>query len=349
MQAGKLNVIIDGQWGSTGKGALAGALTPGCSVTVCDFMPQAGHTVFWGGKKYVFRQLPVGVLQPGHVVYIGPGAVIDESRFLVELEWVAPGVEVVIDWRVPLLEGIDHANERATNAWMGSTCEGCGSCLSRKVRRLKDVKFITDSVRILSHKAVTTGDVHQQLSESLGDGHTVMVESAQGFGLSLNHGFYPHVTSRDVTLTSILDRIGGFHPEQVGDVWASLRSFPIRVGGPSGPCFSDQKELDWSELPCPPAKPERTTVTDRVRRIFTWSNMQYRDFIDRTRPTHIRVSFLDYVMPVSDIHVSHVPNSRVLEWLDVNVRKPYIDVVGRSPKLMQASFGPGPEDYVSWS
>ena len=349
MQAGKLNIIIDGQWGSTGKGRIAGLLTPKADASVCDFMPQAGHTVIWWGKKYVFRQLPVGCLIPGHRVYIGPGAVIDPELLLHELDWCAEDVKVIIDWRVPVLEHKDAEIEHETCAWMGSTCEGCGSCLSRKLRRLEDVTLIGDCDPVRNHPKVVIDAVYPRLKGELNNLAKVLVETAQGFCLSLNHGDYPHVTSRDVTLTAVLDRIGGFHPSFIGDVHASLRTFPIRVGGPSGPCYSDQVEMEWGNLPCPPAIPERTTVTNRQRRIFSWSQLQFIDFMERTRPTHIHLSFGDYLIPVMD---GVTPNinylNHVRDWIDVNVKRPSLDCVGYVPKLT-VSFGPKPEDIVPWS
>ena len=147
------------------------------------------------------------------------------------------------------------------------------------------------------------------LNSRLMNGSSVLVEVPQGHGLSLNGKFYPHCTSRDCTVMQAASD-AAIHPSFVGPVMLVLRTFPIRVGnlmeippegkswdasmewGKSGDCYPDQKELTWDELG---VEPEITTVTKRVRRVFTFSQQQLIEAMSASRPTHIFLSHVDYL------------------------------------------------------
>lgn len=185
---------------------------------------------------------------------------------------------------------------------IASTMTGGGAALRRKIAR----------------KATVAGDV-PELRRWIADrtaevlavaraGGVVLAESAQGFDLSLNHGLrYPYCTSRDVTTASVLSNLGA-PPQLMSRCWASMRTFPIRVGhlvvdgvkqGDSGPCYPDQKELTWDEVRAitgsEAVRPELTTVTKRVRRIFTWSPTQWRKFVMMCQPTDVFLNFVNYL------------------------------------------------------
>ena len=88
----------------------------------------------------------------------------------------------------------------------------------------------------------------------------------------------------------------------------TVRTFPIRVGnivdetgqvlGYSGGVYPDQQEMTWEDFPN--VAPERTTVTKRIRRIFTFSDQQYRDSVARLRPDIVHVGFCDYLRNIDE-------------------------------------------------
>ncbi len=93
------------------------------------------------------------------------------------------------------------------------------------------------------------------------------------------------------------------HPSFLGEVMMSLRTFPIRVGnivnketgireGWSGPHYFDQEEVSFEDLG---VEPELTTVTKRVRRIFTFSLEQYRQADAANRPSQVFLNFCNYL------------------------------------------------------
>ena len=93
----------------------------------------------------------------------------------------------------------------------------------------------------------------------------------------------------------------------------TCRTLPIRVGGTSGDCYADQEELTWEELDLPP---ERTTVTNRVRRIFTYSKMQIEEACWWCRPDLVFLNFANYVdkQQMAEI-VGHIDQFSDVRWV----------------------------------
>lgn len=298
IQRGRANVIIDGQWGSTGKGKLAGYLIKKYDIrhVVCDYMPNAGHTVVKDGKARVFRQLPVGAMF-GCTCMIGPHASIDVPLLMQEIRenansgfalWIHPLAAVVTE--------IDKRNEHNNAKRIASTAKGGHEAQVQKVLRVQHAALARDCTDL--HPFI--GDTHFMAQRYLRNGETLLVETAQGFDLGLNHGTsYPFVTGRDCLVGRALDN-AGVPVTMVGSIVASLRTFPIRVGntadGNSGPCYDGQRELTWAEVSeiCGRPVEETTTVTKRVRRVFTWSDLQVRRFCDYVAPTHAFLNFVNY-------------------------------------------------------
>ena len=85
-----VDLIIDGQWGSTGKGKLADFLLFQMGVpyiaSVCDFMSNAGHTAVVDGKKRVLCQLPMAAYAEDIPVFLGAGCAITIETLMEEIE-----------------------------------------------------------------------------------------------------------------------------------------------------------------------------------------------------------------------------------------------------------------------
>ena len=83
----KVDVILGLQWGDEGKGKVVDVLTPRYEV-VARFQggPNAGHTLEFGGEKYVLRSIPSGIFQGGKTNIIGNGVVRDAVLFREEAE-----------------------------------------------------------------------------------------------------------------------------------------------------------------------------------------------------------------------------------------------------------------------
>lgn len=60
MTRGKLTVLIGGQYGSEGKGAILRHVAGQYGVHVRVGSYNAGHTFYWKGDKHVMQAIPSG-------------------------------------------------------------------------------------------------------------------------------------------------------------------------------------------------------------------------------------------------------------------------------------------------
>lgn len=90
----------------------------------------------------------------------------------------------------------------------------------------------------------------------------------------------------------------GLPLKMLNKIIGTARTYPIRVGntadGYSGDWYPDQEEIEWSSLGL---EPELTTVTQRPRRIASFSWMQMRDAMFYIRPDEIFLNFANYCEP----------------------------------------------------
>jgi len=302
IKEGKANVIIDGQWGSTGKGKLAGWLYNNykIDVAICDFMPNAGHTYVDNYNiPHILTQLPIGALFSNtKKVLIGPHAVINKNILMREIENI-PDIEhkLVIHPLASIVSWKDRREEEIGQKRIASTMKGSMAATIKKMKR-GEVKFkdANECMRLCPF----IGDTYEEAQKSLDRNETILIETSQGFDLGLNQGQYPYVTSRDCLAGRALDN-AGISPRQLGSIIASLRTYPIRVGNvdnnSSGPCYSDQKEISWEEISREIGEEvkEYTTITKRVRRVFTFSFLQLERFLRIVRPHFAFINFCNYL------------------------------------------------------
>lgn len=331
-------VIVGGQYGSEGKGAFCAhiARTYGFSAAVRGGGPQAGHTFALppalglppGWLRKVVRQVPVAcVVDPRCVGYIGPGAVVDRVVLEAEIEEFGLQGRVHVHPNAVIVEEMHRMVERdlaQAGLMPGTTREGVGSCRAYRVQRLAttfgqlhvrgdDASYVDYDLK--AYQAVLTFAHDPQA--------LVMAEGTQGYALSLFHGNYPYVTSADATPASVLSECG-LPVTRVSRVVVVLRTYPIRVGGPSGPL---RNEITWSSLDL---EPETTTVTGRERRIARFDWDQFDEMMARVAPTHAALMFCDYLDPAIRVK-SIVDCPAVYEnWTKINrnVPTPWIGVGG---------------------
>lgn len=299
----EVHVVVGGQFGSEGKGAFVSALHErlvrrGFDVTgIRVGGPQAGHTSFYRGRAYKWQQLPAfgAAARPGRDrLVIGPGAEVDPEQFARERAWVPPGVEVEVSEAATLMrpryssqEALEHLGER-----LGSTQHGVGAARAARIWReaLTVGQSFSGQVEVAWPAGVMFPSPDASPLDSMHPwGDAVIVEGTQGMGLSLHSSFYPFCTSGDVDPASTL-ALAGFPPMRWGRrefprlrVWVVFRPFPIRVGGNSGPLLD---ETTWENLGLPE---ERTTVTNRVRRVGRWDPVLYHSSMRRAGPEAVPV------------------------------------------------------------
>jgi adenylosuccinate synthase len=141
------------------------------------------------------------------------------------------------------------------------------------------------------------GDSRKLIADTIVEGKRILLEGTQGTSLSLHHGLYPHVTSRDTTVAGCLAD-AGIAPSNARKVIMVCRTYPIRVGGPSGPMAYEvtMEEIHKrSGIPLEELKrTETTTTTKRERRIAEFDWVQFKDSVQLNGPTDIALTFVDY-------------------------------------------------------
>lgn len=146
-KTGKNIVIIGAQWGDEGKAKMVDVLTEKVDL-VARYQggSNAGHTVVAGGKKFVFHQIPSGILHRGKVCVIGNGVVLDPVGLMEEVDSLRKGGvsvqgRLVISDRVHLLMPyhrlLDGASEsHKGNVKIGTTNRGIGPAYMDKMARI---------------------------------------------------------------------------------------------------------------------------------------------------------------------------------------------------------------------
>jgi adenylosuccinate synthase len=288
-------VIVGGQFGSEGKGKVAALLASACSrpwVVRCGG-PNSGHSVWYQDEQVVFRQLPTAAFHPHATLLLAAGCAVDENLLLDEIARVGLSRErVVVDPRAVLIEPADHEAEIADVAAIASTASGTNSAWIRRMRRRSNVRLAGGSKRLLA--SVRIAPVADLLHEQLEGDADVIVEGTQGFGLSLLHGAaYPYVTARDTSAAGFCSEVG-LSPRHVDFIVVVVRTFPIRVGGNSGPL---PNEIDWAEVKrlsgAPTEEPEFTSVTHRLRRVAQFDIAAVRRACRYNKPTSLAFMGLD--------------------------------------------------------
>lgn len=131
-----------------------------------------------------------------------------------------------------------------------------------------------------------TCDTVAEIHEALAKNHHVMVEGTQGTFLSLYHGTYPYVTSKDVTASQACADVG-IGPTQVGDVVVIFKSYVTRVG--EGPLDG---QLDRDEV-LKRGWMEYGTVTGRERRAAPFNFELAKRAVELNGATQIALTKLD--------------------------------------------------------
>lgn len=328
-------VLFDGQYGSTGKGLLASFIAEHCGswidTVTTNAGPNSGHTAYHETfGKIMTQQIPVASVVMGlnnwaHSVYLNGGAVIEPSIFKDEVDryfnrdfgslLVHPAAAVI----KPEHQGDQHSD-------ISSTGKGVGPAMQAKLGRRADA---TMGGHVNSYgRSVSIDDMKPN---ELG---VCFVETAQGWSLGINSGFYPYTTSRECSVTQALADLG-VSPRALKKSIVSLRAHPIRVGnhpdgGYSGGVYPDQKEISFEELG---VEPELTTVTQRVRRVFTWSWQQYHEMLRANEPDAVFINFLNYITN---------PDEQADFVRDLATH--YRGTLGKYPDFILGGFGPKNSD-----
>lgn len=303
MKKGKMNIVFGGQAGSEAKGKLSAYLVDKFDIKVIAgcLSPNAGHTAIVDGRKLVTHHIPAGVAGARDIsdikVILGPASVINPELLMKELreleKWGFNRENLFIDKRAAIITQSHIRTEEGSMTKIGSTAQGVGEARADRIMRRG---IIAESIKEFGCTFDTTELMHNCLSM----GNTVLYEMGQGFDLCLYHGVDPvYCTSRNCTPMQALADMG-VPAKHLGDVYAVIRPYPIRVNnrdGSSGPYPST--EITWEEVKercgAPEDLTEITTTTKLKRRVFEFSIDQICRMVRICSPDYFCLQFANYL------------------------------------------------------
>lgn len=324
----RVTLVCDMQYGSTGKGLIAGYLAhhEGYDTVVTAWSPNAGHTfIDANGRKYIHTMLANGSVAPSvKNILIGPGSVINLDSLVKEITGCQDKLRdkiIYIHPNAAIVRQRHRDIEAAAFKGISSTAKGSAEAVIEKMRRATggQSNTVSDNIKevmtVLSFSDVGVVVSAVLYNAVLRSSENVLIEGHQGFSLSIHHGHYPYTTSRDVTPAQILADCGVPIPDNLYTI-GTLRTFPIRVGNVyddsgrmvsfSGPCYPDQNEISFEDLGVPD---EFTTVTQKKRRVFTFSFNQLRDALHMCRPNGVFLNFCNYLGEANTNELIHAINN----------------------------------------
>ncbi len=284
------NVIVGGFYGDEGKGKIIAYLSLKDNPKIAvrgGVGANAGHTFVHNNQTYKVRMLPSAVLNPKTQLLIGAGVLITPEVLIDESRKYNAENRTTIDNHCGIIDEShikrDKENSHLKNT-IGTTGTGTGPANSDRALRILNLAKNVDSLKKY------LGNVSDIVNQSIDKSQSVLIEGTQGTFLSLYHGDYPFVTSKDVTASGICSDVG-IGPKKVDDVILVFKAYVTRVGG--GPLENEispdeAAKLGWVEY---------GSVTGRQRRASPFNLELAKKSIKINSATQLAVTKLDVVFP----------------------------------------------------
>lgn len=282
-------VIVGGFFGDEGKGKIVAYLARKDKADIAvrgGVGPNAGHTVMFHGKEHKTRMLPSALVSNQTRLMVGPGVLININVLLEEIKnfdtrdrtFVDPQCCIIANTHIEMDSSDPNLNK------IGTTGTGTGP--ANADRALRKAFLARDSFELSEYLQ----DIPSIVNRAIDDDKTVLVEGTQGTFLSLYHGTYPFVTSKDVTASAICSDVG-IGPKKVSEVLIVFKAYVTRVG--SGPL---EGELELEETTSK-GWTEYGSVTGRLRRAAPFNYDLAKRSIMLNSATQIALTKLDIVFP----------------------------------------------------
>lgn len=284
-------VIVGGAYGDEGKGKIISYIALKDKPTIAvrgGVGPNAGHTVVSQGKTLKLRMLPSAVVNESTTLMMGAGVLVDPDVLLKEIGETASKNRVKVDRNCGIIEKrhIEEDKGGHLKEMIGTTGTGTGPANADRV--LRRARLASDEPRLRDF----IEDVSLLVNEALRRDEFVLVEGTQGTLLSLFHGSYPYVTSKDVSASGICSDVG-IGPKNVGEVLIVFKAYLTRVGsgfleGELSP--EETLKRGWEEY---------GSVTGRLRRAAPFNFELARRAVMLNSATQVAITKLDAVYPQS--------------------------------------------------
>jgi adenylosuccinate synthase len=285
-----VDVIVDLQYGDCGKGKVSHYLSkknPYTHVLRYNGGCNAGHTIFHKGKKFVTHHIPAGVFFGVRSV-IGNGCVLDPDQLFREIRMLEDGGvgtkgKIFVASNTHVITSAHKAEDRKKGGKIGTTGRGNGPAYRDKYGRT--------GTRALEIKKLRPYIIDLYKEWHATKKHvTILAEGAQGFGLDIDWGDYPFVTSSHCTTAGAL--LNGLPASAVRDVWGVAKIYETYVGSkkfqPRGAVFDKIGDIG-----------EEFGSTTGRRRQCNWMNMQTLERAIRVNGvTHLVFNKMDVLREV---------------------------------------------------
>lgn len=279
-------IIIGGFFGDEGKGKIVSHLVREDDPSIIargGVGPNAGHTVKVEGEEFGTRITPSGFFSENCDLLIGSGTLVDPDVLLEEINELGTEDQLRIDKRCAIIDE-EHIEEDQKSSRLSEDIEttgtGCGPANAeramRSIDQAKDIKKLEDYLT----------DVPKEINEALKDDEDVIVEGAQGFGLSLFYGTYPYVTSKDTGASQVAADVG-IGPTDIDEVLVVFKAYPTRVGAGPFPTEMSKEEAKEKGIE------EYGTVTGRERRVGRWMSDWAKYTVEVNGATQVAITCID--------------------------------------------------------
>ena len=284
------DIVVDLQYGDCGKGKVTHHLCKEEKYThVIRYNGgcNAGHTIYHNDRKYITHHVPAGVFF-GIKSIIGSGCVLSIAQFFQEIKeleaggidttgliYVAKNTHVITD---------AHLEEDGKDTKIGTTKRGNGPAYRDKYGR---TGVRAEDIPELQPYLI---DVYEELHENT-ENPVILFEGAQGFGLDIDWGDYPYVTSSNCISAAAL--MNGVPPQAVRNVWGVAKAYETYVGAKNfqgdEPVFEQIQEIGQ----------EFGATTGRKRQVNWMSMKLLRKAANINGVTHLVVNKMDVLEEVN--------------------------------------------------
>ena len=284
------DIVVDLQYGDCGKGKVTHHL---CKTEKYTHVIRynggcnAGHTIYHNERKFVTHHIPAGVFF-GIRSIIGPGCVLNVEQFFREIKELEEGgidtKDLIFVAENTHIITKNHLEEDGKDTVIGTTKRGNGPAYRDKFGRTgvraKDVPMLRPYLI----------NIYEELHERCKN-PKILFEGAQGFGLDIDWGDYPYVTSSNCISAAAL--MNGVPPQAIRNVWGVAKAYETYVGAKefqgNDPVFEKIQEVGQ----------EYGATTGRKRQV-NWMNLNFlKKAIDINGVTHVVFNKVDVLEEIS--------------------------------------------------
>ncbi len=344
-----VDVVIGLQWGDEGKGKIIDLLAKNYDI-IARFQggPNAGHTIYYDGKKIIFHHIPSGILHPHTKCVIGNGVVVDPYTLVEEIkELEKMGIKVegrlFISTKSHVILERHKEEDKREGERIGTTKKGVGPCYADKFKRvgIRMQDFIKEKGEINKFLKKFVIDTVDFINDELDKGKKVLAEGAQGTLLDIDHGTYPFVTSSNTIAGGVCCGLG-ISPHRVGEIIGVMKAYLSRVG--KGPLFTQMPE-DIEEYVREKGA-EYGATTGRPRRIGWFDAYLARYALKINKPDKIVITKFDVLTGLRTLKICIDYNKDPM--IDEDAEPRYIEVKGWSYLQQTKNFGDLPEELKNY-